>query len=449
MEISIKTEKGDGGNPIVKYREEEAIRLAEESLGEFNEAAAKGRNIRYAPSGRVLPTGITYEKLSNSYQAVLTVNRKTETAGYAITMYGEEEAFRLAEESLGEFNEAASKERNIRYAPSGQVLPTGIIYEKHKKCYRVGISVNGKRESASYNITKYGEEEAFRLAKETLDKFKKGATKGRNIRYAPSGRVLPRGIIYNKYNKSYRVRVLVNGKKETESYNITKHGEEEAFRLAKESVDKIIRGVAKEYNIRYAPSGRVLPTGIRYDKKDKSYRVEISVNGKRESAKFAITKYGEEEAFRLTEETLAEFNKGVVKGRIRYAPSGRVLPTGITYDKKDNSYRAVISVNGKTETSAFAITKYGEEEAFRLAEESLDETNATAAKERNIRYAPSGRALPTGIRYDKKSNSYRVGISVNGKTETAGYGITKYGEEEAFRLAKESLAEFDNKKINA
>jgi len=381
MEISIVNEKGDGGNPITKYGEEEALRLAEESLDELNEAAAEECNIRYAPSGQVLPTGIKYDKQSNSYRVGISINGKRETAGYAITKYGEEEALRLAEERLGELKEAAAKERNIKYAPSGRVLPTGIRYDKQGNSYRVKVTVNGKRESTTFAITKYGEEEAFRLAEESLDEFNKGVVKGRS---------------------------------------------------------------------RYAPSGRVLPTGIRYEKQSNSYRAIISVNGKRESATFAITKYGEEEAFRLAEESLDEINRGVAKERnIKYAPSGRVLPTGIIYDKKDNSYQVEISVNGNTETATYNITKYGEEEAFRLAEECVNKLNEAAANKRNIRYVPSGQALPTGIRYDKQGNSYRVEIMVNGKRESATYNITKYGEEEAFRLAKESLAEFDNKKINA
>jgi len=175
--------------------------LAEESLDEINRGVAKERNIKYAPSGRVLPTGIIYNKKENSYQVEMSVNGKTETAIFAITKYGEEEAFRLAEESLDESKEAAAKERNIRYAPSGRVLPTEIIYDKKDNSYRVGISVNGNTETATYNITKYGEEEAFQLAEERLNKLKEAVVKDLS-RYAPSERVLPTGINYDKQSNS-------------------------------------------------------------------------------------------------------------------------------------------------------------------------------------------------------------------------------------------------------
>merc|ERR1739838_512476 len=172
--------------------------------------------------------------------------------------------------------------------------------------------------------------------------------------------------------------------------------------------------------VRCGPTGRVLASGIYYHRTQHKYHVNIMVDGKAQTAAYGINKYGEKEAYRLTQKKVDDLNKmNAEDSKNRYGPSGRILPTGVYYNKSQHKYHVSLTVHGKTYTASYTIYKYGENEAYLLAEKRLDELNEEAIDSSNNRYGAAGRILPFGIYYSKRLNSYKVRVTINGKLWTS------------------------------
>jgi AP2 domain len=114
-------------------------------------------------------------------------------------------------------------------------------------------------------------------------------------------------------------------------------------------------------------------------------------------------------------------------------PAKRSGVTGVSWDGRRSRWRARWHEGGKERLKLFPVSKFGEEEALRLAIECRQEKGKSGkAGLMPVALRQSGHV---GVSWNEGKQGWRANVSRNGKQIQKHFPFKTYGEAEALRLA--------------
>ena len=269
----------------------------------------------------------------------------------------------------------------------------GVNWDKKSKGWRALIRKNGSVLHKSFSVSKYGEDDALRLAiaaatgsnsapSQNEQPDQTAAISSESVDTRRSGVV---GVHWGGTRNSWKVDVRCYGVRQRLSFSVLKYGDKEALRLAiaarrryarSKTMHAIGMGNSREQGISKSKDSGV--PGVLWNAARNCWRARCKRSGKDHTRSFKVAEFGEEEALRLAiaaRHKMSRKSSGVTKtatetGDITRECRKESGVPGVLWEKRRNCWKVRQRINGINKQQSFSVVRFGEEGALKMAIEA-------------------------------------------------------------------------------